>query len=92
MRVEVYLLYEATLLRQPQLITEINDKDMKRIYRNDMSPVQKEKIAAQNRGKKLSPQTKAKISKALSKYWDSLPYKPSSSGNTSLGGAFEENN
>ena len=49
---------------------------MKRIYRNDMSPQQKEKLSIINKGKKLSQQTKDKISKSMERYWGSLPYKP----------------
>ena len=49
---------------------------MKRIYRNDMSPAQKMKLSAANIGKKLSQETKDKISKSMEEYWKSLPYKP----------------
>lgn len=49
---------------------------MKRIWRNDMAQTQKNKIAAANRGKRLSPETRNKISAALTKYWAKLPYKP----------------
>ena len=56
---------------------------MKRIYRNDMSQQQKDKIAAANKGKTLSQQTKAKISKSLQQYWQRLPMKPSDNGGTS---------
>lgn len=41
-----------------------------------MSQSQKDKIAAQNRGKHLSQSTKDKISRSLTKYWSKLPYKP----------------
>lgn len=56
----------------------------KRIYRNDMAQAQKDKIAAANTGKQLSPTTRAKISRAMAKYWATLPYKPGgpSSGST----------
>lgn len=64
---------------------------MRRIYRNDMSQMQKDKIAAQNKGKRLSQSTKDKISKALADYWGRLPYKPSTSGSTpSIGSLNEE--
>lgn len=56
---------------------------MKRIYRNDMPQQQKDKIAAANKGKTLSQQTKAKISKSLQQYWQRLPMKPSDNGGTS---------
>lgn len=54
----------------------------KRIYRNDMGQTQKDKIAAANRGKHLSPETKRRISQALTKYWNGLPYKPDTSTGT----------
>lgn len=41
---------------------------MKRIYRNDMPQLQKDKIAAANTGKHHSEQTKQKISRSLTKY------------------------
>ena len=55
-----------------------------------MSQSQKDKIAASNTGKSLSQSTKDKISKALERYWSSLPYKPipSPSGTTSTGGTY----
>lgn len=49
---------------------------MKRIYRNDMTQAQKDKIAAANIGKHLSQQTKDRISRSMQKYWQGLPYKP----------------
>lgn len=52
---------------------------MKRQFRNDMSQTQKDKIAMANKGKKLSQQTKDKISKSLEKYWSRLPVKPTTS-------------
>ena len=62
---------------------------MKRIYRNDMSQSQKDKLSYINKGKKLSQSTKDKISKSLIKYWSRLPMKPepstSGSGSTSTG-------
>lgn len=51
---------------------------MRRIYRNDMSDSQKEKLSAINKGKTLSQQTKQRISRSMEKYWNSLPYKPTS--------------
>ena len=48
----------------------------KRIWRNDMPQTQKDKIAAANTGKHLSPETKRKIAQAMAKYWAKLPYKP----------------
>lgn len=54
----------------------------RRIYRNDMSQRQRDRIAAANTGKHLSPETRRKISQALEKYWASLPFKPVTSGTT----------
>lgn len=48
----------------------------KRQYRNDMSPEQREKISQKLSGRRLSNDTKQKISKAMEKYWASLPLKP----------------
>ena len=49
-----------------------------------MSQSQRDKIAMANKGKKLSPETRNKISKSMEKYWSRLPLKPttSTSGNT----------
>lgn len=59
---------------------------MKRIYRNDMSQSQKDKLSYINKGKTLSQSTKQKISQSMTKYWSKLPYKPdSSTGSTSPG-------
>lgn len=52
-------------------------RTMKRIFRNDMSQEQKDKIAAANKGKRHSQTTKDKISKSMEKYWSRLPYKGS---------------
>lgn len=48
----------------------------KRQYRNDMSPEQREKISQKLTGRKLSNDTKRKISQSMEKYWASLPTKP----------------
>ena len=59
-------------------------KIMKRTYRNDMTQAQKDKIAQANTGKKLSPETRRRISQSMAKYWAKLPYKPvTSTGDTS---------
>ena len=55
---------------------------MKRIYRNDMGQEQKDKIAAANTGKVLSPETRRRISQSMVKYWAGLPFKPATSGTT----------
>ena len=60
----------------------------KRVWRNDMPQTQRIKIAAANRGKRLSPETRNKISAALTKYWAKLPYKPdSNTGGTESAGS-----
>lgn len=56
----------------------------KRQYRNDMSDEQKAKISQKLSGRKLSPSTKAKISKSLTDYWNSLPTKPNNSTETTF--------
>ena len=56
---------------------------MHRIYRNDMPQAQKDKLAAANVGKTLSQQTRDKISRSMQRYWQRLPYKPTTdSGDT----------
>ena len=55
---------------------------MKRIYRNDMGQAQKDKIAAANTGKVLSPETRRRISQSMTKYWARLPFKPTTSTGT----------
>lgn len=47
-----------------------------------MKPQQKAKLSALNKGKRLSPQTKARIANSLRKYWAALPYKPTSGTTT----------
>lgn len=59
---------------------------MKRIYRNDMGQAQKDKIAAANTGKVLSPETRRRISQSMVKYWAGLPFKPATSGTTTATG------
>lgn len=61
----------------------------KRQYRNDMSDEQKQKISQKMKGRKLSPSTKAKISKALTDYWNGLEYKPNNSTQTTYN--YEQN-
>ena len=48
----------------------------KRQYRNDMPETQKQAISQKLTGRKLSNDTKIKISKSMEKYWASLPLKP----------------
>lgn len=57
----------------------------KRIWRNDMPQPQREKIAAANRGKHLSDETRRKISRKMAQYWAKLPVKPTTSGTTATG-------
>lgn len=47
-----------------------------------MPQTQKDKIAAANTGKHLSPETKRKIAQAMAKYWAKLPYKPPTTSGT----------
>lgn len=55
----------------------------KRQYRNDMPEAQKQAISLKLQGRKLSQNTKQKISKAMQDYWASLPMKPvTSTGST----------
>lgn len=68
-------------------ITKKTTATMKRIYRNDMQQAQKDKIAAANKGKTLSQQTKDRISRSMQKYWNSLPYKPNT--DTQTGGTIQ---
>ena len=63
-----------------------NPNTMKRTYRNDMGQEQKDKIAAANRGKVLSPETRRRISQSMVKYWSGLPYKPDTIGTTTVTG------
>ena len=55
---------------------------MKRIYRNDTSPLTREKQSISHKGKKHSTETKRLISQKLQKYWSSLPSKPTTNNNT----------
>lgn len=61
---------------------------MKRIFRNDMSQSQKDKLSYINQGKKLSQITKDKISRSMTKYWSELPYKPGSTSGTTTPGTY----
>lgn len=55
----------------------------KRQYRNDMPETQKQAISDKLKGRKLSNDTKMKISKSMQDYWASLPMKPvTSTGST----------
>lgn len=56
---------------------------MKRIYRNDVSKVTKEKQSIAHRGKKHSTASKQRISQSLQKYWATLPVKPKNNNNIS---------
>ena len=57
-----------------------------------MAQDQKDKIAAANVGKQLTPATRAKISRSMAKYWARLPYKPGTDadGSTSASTATTE--
>lgn len=54
---------------------------MKRVFRNDVSNITKEKQSLSHRGKTHSIETKNKISQSLQKYWAGLPTKPSTNNN-----------
>lgn len=61
---------------------------MKRQWRNDMPQTQKDKIAQANTGKRLSPETRRRISQSMVKYWAGLPFKPATqTGSTTTDGA-----
>lgn len=55
---------------------------MKRIYRNDVSNMTKEKQSVAHRGKNHTNETKQKISKAMQDYWAKLPTKPINNNNS----------
>lgn len=55
----------------------------KRLYRNDVSDITKEKQSVAHRGRKHTNETKNKISKSLQDYWQKLPVKPTTNNNTS---------
>ena len=55
---------------------------MHRVYRNDMTQQQKDKIAAANTGRRHTQATKAKISRSMQKYWQRLPFKPTTDTGT----------
>lgn len=56
-------------------------KPKKRQYRNDMPDSQREKISQKLTGRKLSNDTKMKISKSMQDYWANLPLKPATGNN-----------
>lgn len=56
----------------------------KRLYRNDVSAITKEKQAIAHRGKTHSDKTKRLISQKLQKYWSNLEYKPNSNDNQTV--------
>lgn len=49
---------------------------MKRMFRNDVSLITREKQSLAHQGRKHSNDTKQKISKSLCDYWAKLPMKP----------------
>lgn len=55
---------------------------MKRIYRNDVSNITKEKQSIAHKGKSHSNETKQRISKAMQNYWAKLPTKPTTNNNS----------
>lgn len=50
----------------------------KRLYRNDVSAITREKQSIAHKGKTHSDETKRLISQQLQKYWNKLGYKPNS--------------
>ena len=71
-----------TMSKQPQ----------RRIYRNDMPDAQRQAISQKLQGRKLSDDTKKKISKSMTDYWSKLPMKPvTSTGTTSTGNNNDSN-
>lgn len=55
----------------------------KRIYRNDVSDITRQKQSLAHQGRKLSNDTKRKISKSMTDYWAKLPMKPITDNNSS---------
>lgn len=55
----------------------------KRIYRNDVSDTTRQKQSLAHQGRKLSNDTKQKISKSMTDYWAKLPMKPTTDNNSS---------
>lgn len=55
----------------------------KRIYRNDVSLLTREKQSIAHKGRTHSNDTKLKISKSMTDYWSKLPAKPTDNNNTS---------
>lgn len=53
----------------------------KRLYRNDVSDITREKQSIAHQGRKHSSETRNKISKSLEKYWANLPCKPTTNNN-----------
>ena len=54
----------------------------KRLYRNDVSAETREKQSVAHQGRKLSNDTKQRISKAMCDYWAKLPAKPINNNET----------
>lgn len=60
----------------------IQPTNNKRRYRNDMPETQKQAISQKLKGRRLSTDTKKKISKSMQDYWASLPMKPITTSNS----------
>lgn len=58
----------------------MSTQPQRRRYRNDMPEAQRQAISQKLQGRKLSQNTKLKISKSMQDYWASLPMKPITSG------------
>lgn len=80
---KLYLLYEPyqrgeiiTNFEIAQIMNQPINPSGKRLYRNDVSAVTREKQSQAHTGRKLTQDTKQKISKSMTDYWAKLPYKP----------------
>lgn len=71
----------------------MNRQPQRRRFRNDMPESQKQAISQKLQGRKLSQDTKLKISKSMTDYWASLPMKPvTSTGSTANNNGINETN
>lgn len=64
----------------------------KRIYRNDVSQLTREKQSIAHQGRKHSNDTKQKISKAMCDYWASLPMKPTNNNTSTTNDIYGKEN
>ena len=64
----------------------------KRIYRNDVSQLTREKQSIAHQGRRHSNDTKQKISKAMCDYWAKLPTKPIDNNDTTITDTYGKDN